>query len=309
MTDTQRQQAAFEVDLCIERYTQRCRSKVDIFCESHFSLDDTWNIQKETFWMDILLAPLNSAWAIPYLSIKKGADILSKFGFVSLNDLALRIPSGIRTGYQHKMEALICEGILEWDLRESPSALPQGLLKDLSQVPSLSSHLIHDPECRSSLRKLINEFFSTRAMVIDLSGAVLTLLLGWCAFGNLSGDLHGIANCFARKHAHDDAANHFFLGKSIGSTFYNIFPPRAAENQVFFLTILLGVGLTVGAMALTISSDPLRKLLGLHKARLKVLLNDFEKELLLFSHKKVKKILLENAVQENQALNLESADQ
>jgi hypothetical protein len=300
MTDTLRQQAAFEVDLCIERYTQRCQSKIDHFCESHFSLEDTWNIQKKTFWMDLLLAPLNSAWAIPYLSIKKGADILSKFGFVSLNDLALRIPSGIRTGYQRKMEALICAEILEWDLRESPVALPQGLLEDLSKVPSLSPYLIHDPECRGSLRRLINDFFSTRAMVCDLSGTVLTLLLGWCTFGNSSIGLHDIANSFAKKRAHDDAVNHFFLGKSIGSTFYNICPPRVDENQVLFLTILLGIGLTIGAMTFTISSDPLRKLLGLHKTRLKVFLNDFEKELLLFSHKKVKKVFLENAALKNQ---------
>lgn len=294
MTDNQRQQAAYEVDLCIERYIQRCQAKIDSFCESHFSLEDTWKIQKKTFWMDLILTPLNSAWAIPYLTIKKGADILSKLGFVFLNDLALRIPSGIRTGYQRKMEALICEEILEWDAREHFSPLPQGLLKDLGQVPLLSPHLINDYDCRNSLKRLINDFFSIRAMVSDLSGAALTLLFGWLTFGNSSIDLHGIACKFAKKHAHDDAANHFFLGKSIGSAFYDIFPPAAAESQVRFLTILLGAALTIGAMTFTVFSDPLRKLTGLHKARLNVLLNDFEKELLFFSHRKVKKALLED---------------
>jgi hypothetical protein len=53
------------------------------------------------------------------------------------------------------------------------------------------------------------------------------------------------------------------------------------------MLILLLVGLTVGAMVCTILSDPIRKMLGFHRNRLEILLNQMERELILFSHKRI----------------------
>jgi hypothetical protein len=49
--------------------------------------------------------------------------------------------------------------------------------------------------------------------------------------------------------------------------------------------------LTLGAMACTILSDPLRKVLGFHRNRLEALVSQVEKELIVFSHKRMQEQL------------------
>jgi hypothetical protein len=96
--------------------------------------------------------------------------------------------------------------------------------------------------------------------------------------------LTSVAHGVARKSAHDRAASRFFLGKKLGSHFYNVFPPVVHEKTIWTLVVLFGAGLTVGAMACTILSDPIRKLLGFHRNRLQVLIEEVRRELILLAH-------------------------
>ena len=239
-----------------------------------------------------LFAPVNSAWALPYLAISKTSEAFDRVGFVRPARWAKRLPSGIKTGYQFEIERLICTDLLEWDRRQSPPSLPQGFLKELDVVPALRK-LIETPELEASdgkgartLADLLREFSSGRAIVSDLSarshhGA------SWSTFGGTP-ELEGIAYSIAKKNAHDRAASRFFLGKKLGSHFYNAFPPTVQESNVRTIIFFLGVGLTVGAMVCTILSDPIRKTLGFHRNRLAALLDGMEKELIVLCHKRIR---------------------
>ena len=283
-------QAPAQVDRCIEAYVDRCRKRIPGFVEEHFSLRQTWALQRPTLWMDLALAPINSAWALPYIALQKVAEGMEKVGWPTPARWAKRLPSGIKTGYQVTIERLICTEVLEWNREVARAPLPQGFVKDLQAVPGagrLVEHMQREVAERRSraLPDLLRQFTSGHAIVSDAAGTLLTLGLSWFTLGNTSMSLQGIAYTVAKQHAHDRAASRFFLGKRLGSHFYNLFPPDVPQTRVNLVLLLLVAGLTAAAMACTILSDPVRKTLGFHRNRLGVLLDDVEKELIMLAHK------------------------
>ena len=282
------------VDRGIETYVERCRKRIPAFVDAHFSLEQTWSLQRPTLWVDLACAPVNSAWALPHLVLHKAAETAERVGYPRLARWEKRLPSGIKTGYQRQIERRICVDLLEWDREQAPAAIPQGFLKELDAVPSLRKR-IETQELEQSdrapartLADLLNQFSSGRAIVSDLFGTLLTLVTSWAILGSSSLSLNSIAHGLARKSAHDRAASRFFLGKKAGSAFYNVFPPAVHESTTWTILVLLGAGLTIGAMACTILSDPIRKALGFHRHRLEVLIDEMERELIVLSHKRIR---------------------
>lgn len=281
-------------DRSIETYIERCREKLPSFVCDNFSLRQTWSLHRPTLWFDLACAPINSAWALPRLAIQHAAETAEKVGYPQPAVWAKGIPRGIKTGYQREIERRICRDLLEWDREQSPSALPHGFLKELEAVPSLRKRIEtleleqSDRAPARTLVDLLRQFSSGRAIVSDLFGALLTLAMSWAIMGSTSLSLTSIAHGFARKSAHDRAASRFFLGKKAGAAFYNVFPPAVHESTTWTILLFLGAGLTVGAMACTILSDPIRKCLGFHRHRLEVLLDEVERELIVLSHKAIR---------------------
>ena len=286
--------AVAHVDRCIETYIERCRGRIPSFVEANFSLAQTWKLQRPTLWIDLAWAPVNSTWALPHLAIHKAVESAEKVGYSQVARWAKRLPPGIKTGYQREIERRICRDLLEWDREQSPAPLPQGLLKELEAVPSLRKQVEtlelerSDRAPARSLVGLLQQFSSGRAIVSDLFGTLLTVAMSWAIMGSTSVSLTNLAQGVARKSAHDRAASRFFLGKKIGSAFYNVFPPAVDQSTVWMFLVGLGVVLAVGAMACTILSDPIRKLLGFHRHRLESLLEEMERELIVLSHKRIR---------------------
>lgn len=290
------EQAALHIDRCVENYLRDCRERIPLFLGNHFSLAQTWDLQRHTLVRDIPLGVINALWAIPYLTLRKGLEILEKVGFAWAGQLILKIPSGIRSDYQRKIERLIAGEILEWDLT-GRSALPDPLVKSLLQDPAVARLADHNPAVFSEyrvpqVRRLIDKFCEGRALVTDLSGTLFTMFCGWYFFGRSSLSLHEMGTRFARRKAYDEASSGFFLGRGIGNTFYDIFPPGVQERDVQFYLILLGLGFVAATVLFTLLSDPLRQTFDGHRARLNVLIDDLERELLLQLHHKLKRRLL-----------------
>lgn len=279
------------VDRGVEVYVARCRKKIPAFVSDNFSLRQTWDLQRPTLWLDLACAPVNAAWALPHLAAVKVAETSERVGYPKLSRWAKRLPAGIKTGYQRRIERRICTELLEWDRDQPPARLPQGYLKELEATPALRTRIeALEPErshgaSERSLTELLQQFSAGRAIVSDLLGTLLALATSWALLGSASMSLTGIAHGIAKKGAHDRAASRFFLGKKVGSVFYNVFPPEVHQSTVWMILVFLVIGLTIGAAACTILSDPVRKALGFHRHRLDALVDDVERELIVLSHK------------------------
>lgn len=284
-------QASPQVDRWINAYVGRCRERIPAFVDQHFSLRQTWALQRPTLGMDLVLAPLNAAWALPYVALQKTAEALEKVGWPKPARWAKALPSGIKTGYQVKIEQLIGTELLEWNRQVARAPLPQGFVQEM-RAAQVAERLVErmqreaaEREPGKTLPDLLRQFTHGRALVSDVAGTVLTLGLSWFTLGDTSMSLQGIAHSVAQQQAHDRAASRFFLGKRLGAHFYNAFPPAVSETSVNLILVVLVVGLTAASMACTILSDPLRKVLGFHRNRLQVLMDDVEKELIVLAHK------------------------
>lgn len=294
MTEPEIGLAVSHADRCIAAYVARCRKRIPAFVERNFSLAQASRVQRRSLGRDLLCGPINSAWALPHLALQKVTEALARVGYLEPARWAKRLPSGMKTGYQARIEEVLCADLLEWRRERSPDALPDGLLQELEAVPGLRDLIERaerenpGPRPARKLGELVQQFSAGRALVSDVSATVLTLGTGWWLFGNASLGLKGLAQGFAAQHAQERAASRFFLGKRLGAHFYRAFPPDVPESSVWTILVLLAIALSLGAMACTVLSEPLRKGLGLQRNRLEVLLDEVERELVVLTHRAIR---------------------
>lgn len=273
------------LDECIEHYIEERRNHVGGFIQRHFSIHETLQIQKKSFPVDLIFIPINALWSIPYLSIKKLVETLDKIGVAQFNSVLERLPSGIKTGYQKEVELLIANELLDCD----------SLIKTIEAHPILQKVFTSGQlatmtaQTRRELNEEIEKYSSSQSLISDLSSSLMTLSLGWFLFGDRTLGVLDIGNKIARKMAHDKAASGFFLGKNLGSAFYNTFPPEPTRMQIFVATIGVGFFLTGLSLFTSVMSDPLRKQLGLHRKKLNILIDNLEEILFLHFRKEIKK--------------------
>jgi hypothetical protein len=294
MADADLARALLHLDRCIDAYVKRCRERIPEFVHRHFSLKQTWAIQRRTLWVDLCVAPLNSAWAVPYLTIKKACGALATLGVPFAATALSHLPPGIRTGYERRIEELIRSELLEWDLARDLVDLPRGLMDDLRRYPEVRGFRPgQEPGADRPLRTIVQNYLSGRAAVSSVAGTLLTIACGWFVMGSTSVTVQQIAGGLAQRNARNRAVSRFFLGRRVGSAFYHVFPPQASQSEKMILLVVLIAAITVGALVCTILSDPIRKMAGVHERHLSKLVDDIEREVTILLHKRVKRALTE----------------
>jgi hypothetical protein len=294
MTDQQTATAILALEECIEQYIDACRSRVDGFVQRHFSLQETIALQKQSLASDLLCHPVNALWAIPSLFLKKLIEIPMKVGWRSAADLITLLPTGLKTRYQKEIERLIATELLEWpcgmgDWQASQNGLLE-CIKQHKQVGSLrASGALSDEAVRelSDIPRLIAEHSASRAVVLDTTATVLTLMTGWLFFGDHSLGISGIGDQIAKNRAKDKAASTFMFGASLGSAFYSVFPPKPSFWEVVGATLFVGLFITAMSLLVGMLSDPCLKRVGLQHTQLNMLIDAVEDSL----HRQVRKRL------------------
>lgn len=294
MNDQQATTAILGVEECIEQYIAGCRSRVDDFVQRHFSLQETIALQKQSLVSDLLCHPINALWAIPFLFLKKLIEIPVKLGWRSGANLITLLPTGLKTRYQREIERLIATELLEWPcMMGDRRASTNGLLKHITQhkqVGSLrASGAFSDDALRelSDIPRLIAEHSAGRALMLDATATVLTLMTGWLFFGDHSLGISGIGDQIARTRAKDKAAATFMFGASLGSTFYSVFPPKPSFWEVVGATLVVGLFITAMSLLVGMLSDPCLKRVGFQHTQLNLLIDAVEDSL----HRQLRKRL------------------
>jgi hypothetical protein len=302
MNDQQTTTAIFGLEECLEQYIADCRSRVDGFVQRHFSLQETIALQKQSLMSDLLCHPVNALWVIPFLFLKKLIEIPVKLGWRSGADLIPILPTGLKTRYQREIERLIATELLEWpctigDRQASTNGLLERI-KQHKQVGSLrASGALSDEALRelSDIPRLIAEHSAGRALVLDTTATVLTLVTGWLFFGDHSLGISGIGDQIARNRAKDKAASTFMFGASLGSTFYSVFPPKPSFWEVVGATLIVGLFITAMSLLVGLLSDPCLKRVGFQHTQLNSLIDAVEDSLHRQLRKRLKPALRQQA--------------
>jgi hypothetical protein len=274
------------IDEVLEEHFQQKKQEVAGFVSRHFGLNEAVKIQRQSVVLDLIFYPLNALWAIPFLTLKKGVEILDKVGWAQGNSLIKKVPSGFKTRYQKVSEKILLDEFLS----HSQEEIFAGLQKKLQLESHFSAGEISQIKSKVSdlYKEEVDKFSSAQVLVTDLITTVLTLCVGKLFFNDGGLGVAGMGSKIAKKVANQDAADHFFLGKKLGSTFYNVFPVAPTQTQVVTATLGVGLLLTVCSIAVAVFSDPLRKVLGIQDYKLNSLLQSLEQNLYVLLKSEIK---------------------
>lgn len=263
-----------ETELILDQYLRERKLRISLFLEQHLDNGECIRIQKAHLLKDLIRNPINVFWAIPYFTIKKTLEVSEKMGFDRAKSFLLKIPRSLKTDYQKEIERLIMVELFELDQLE----------EKLDPVCS--------PELKVSILKEIElevgQYCTRQNEVSDLIASGLIVLLSHLTFGDKSLDLFGLGSKIAGKWAYKKAASNFFLGESLGKTFYSYAPPEPTEKHVFLFTSLVLVVFAVLTTAIGVLSFPTQKRFGITARQLNALVDLIDDRLLLALAKSTK---------------------
>lgn len=256
-----------DIELLLEDYIAERKNRIDAFLHNHLDKNECLRIQKASFLKDIIKNPINVLWAIPYFSIKKFLEIGDKFGIQSAGKLLQVIPKSLKTDYQKEIERIVLDELFEIKRLENElrPVCPHGLFEKL----------IHE------IRSEISQYCNRQNEVTDLMALGFIVMFSHYSFGDKTLDLFGLGSKFAEKWTQKKAAKEFFLGESLGQTFYKFVPVSPSEKHVFLFTAAVILIFAVVTTTIGILSFPAQKRFGITRNQLNSLTSQIHDRLLL----------------------------
>ena len=287
------------VDGAIRDYIQSRRAMVPAFVKEHFSFKGALRLNKKGVGHDLLKAPLNVAWALPYASLIAFSYIMKKAGLKTIPSKIGGIPPGFKTEIQKEINWLIFTELLELPFTQGErTSKKDALFEAIIDQPEISSLFIdglsrihsrsRDPKFRLKLEKNLQEYSKSRTAAAELAGSIISLSAGAGVLGKMTPGAITVGGGLAAAIGQHTAISNFFLGPTLGSIYYGVFPASVSMGLVIASTGTVMAALAVLTCFSGMITDPLQVKLGLHQRRLDKLIDCIEKELRGFGDSKLK---------------------
>lgn len=282
--------------LCLQRaldsYHLSRSEAVETILANHLTFSECAALQKRHFLKDLLLNPLNTLWAIPYLSFRKVMETCEKLGWLSKHSSFSKVPQNLKTDFQKEIEILFNANLFNLSASKSRTCQLTAAFEKESELKASMTPLEWQEFlefAQTQVRRSVAEFCSKQNAFTDLVSSGVVLLFAHFSFGDNSLDIFKLSRNIARLWAKNDATNHFIFGKSLGHAFYSVAgapPPTTAQ---IFITTVIGVSLlALLSTAAAFFSYPLQKAVGFQKKQLEDLVGSVSDKLLIELSKKLK---------------------
>lgn len=269
----------------IERYFDDCRARIPAFIDRHFHYPGAIATNRKALGWDMLRAPLNLLWA-PVYALASLVRILTRkrTGLGWLHDLADRVPAGFTTRVQQHISHLILVDLLN-DGQEK-SLLESYLVEALEAVYARHTFEPIDHRRFSKLiEPLVDEALSqyrvTRTASADITNSITCTVLGAFAFQKFTPGGIGLGVVLASVLAKTLAARDFILGETIGEWYYSVFPPEPSLATTASVMVAVMAALAAFAALSGVIFDPVQAAVGLHRRRLRKLLDHLQMDVSL----------------------------
>lgn len=284
------QKTNLAVNRAIGLYIQSRKEMVPGFSKRFFSLKGALRLNRKAFGTDLYKAPINIAWALPYIGVKASSSLLKLLRLRRISDRLDRVPVGFETNVQKELNWVIFTELLELpytqDKRKShKDALFAEMLNqpeifslfddELSKIYSKSK----DPKFRTALEVNLLEYSKSRMAAADLAGNIITLSAGVAMFKKLTPGAVTAGGAVASAIAQQMAISNFVFGPTLGSIYYGIFPASASMGLVIASTGSIIAALAILTSFSGIVTDPIQYKLGIHQRRLLKFIDSLDKEL------------------------------
>jgi hypothetical protein len=285
LTSAECRRSAEAVDAGARQYFRERRARVPGFVAAHFSLRGALRLHRHAIGLDLLRAPANVLWAVPYLGLHLSGAVLRRGGAGRLAARLGRLPPGFPTAVQREVVRLVHEDLLELPPGEGgqgTDALTATILAQPAIAGALESYLTpiraraEDPAFRRALTEEFSSYTITRAAASDLACAALTTTSGAVALGKLTPGALSAGPALAAVLAQQAAVSQFLLGPTVGAWYYGAFPATASAGLIAASTGGIAAGLAVFSAFAGLLTDPLQARMGIHRRRLTRLIDVLE---------------------------------
>ncbi len=268
----------------ISRYFDCCRQRVPGFVKQHFSYPAALATNRVAFGFDVLRAPVNLFWAPLFALVSMIRFLVGRFPRLGwLHQLLGRFPAGFTTQVQTHISELVLRDLLQhsqpqrslsWFIAEELRALYQK--NEKTDIDIAQFHAQAEPIVEEALA----QYRITRTATADITNTLSCTVLGAFAFQKFTPGGIGIALMLAATISTQLAATDFFLGEPLGHIYYSVFPPTPSFGMTL-VTIAGVLSLLSACAALSgVISDPIQAATGLHRYRLRKMLNHMEQDML-----------------------------
>ncbi len=275
----------------VRDYIDSRRKKVPEFVQTHFSFSGAIKINRKAFGKDLVKAPLNIAWALPYTAIQMTSLLFKQVGLKKINKLMQNVPAGFKTSVQEEINSLIFNQLLE---------LPNGKGQGKNVTDALLLEILEQPEVKSlfqdhlaqimsqsqregyrvALEKRLKEYSLSRNAVSELAGNIITLATGAGVMGKMTPGGISFGTLLAATIAQQSAISGFFMGSTLGGLYYGMFPASASMGLAVASTSTVLATLAIFSAFSGVITDPIQARLGIHEKRLNRLIDSLENTLL-----------------------------
>lgn len=277
--------AAVEAGAC--QYFQDRRDKIPEFVRNIYSLKGSILTNSKAFGLDMVRAPLNLFWAVPYLGIQSISKVSNKTGLGPVSRFLAKIPAGFKTRVQKEVDWRVRTELLELpyeqDLRRSEKdALLETILKQEAIVQLLNQQLkdvdrhIRRDDFEQALQRELDTYGSTRIAAADMACSVLNISAGALFFKKLTPGAITSGSALAASLAQQSAISSFIFGETLGSVYYSLFPAKASMGLLVASTASILAAMGVASAFSGIITDPFQRWFGIHQRRLNKIVSSLE---------------------------------
>ncbi|MBD3640512.1 MAG: hypothetical protein HUJ18_05895 [Marinobacter sp.] len=269
----------------IERYFEDCRARIPAFIDRHFHYPGAIATNRKALGWDMLRAPLNLLWA-PVYALASLVKVLTRkrTGLRWLHNLADRVPAGFTTRVQQHISGLIFVDLLNHGHEQS--LLETYLVEALEAVYERhTGEPVDHQRFTERIEPLVDEALSqyrvTRTASADITNSITCTVLGAFAFQKFTPGGIGLAVVLASMLAKTLAARDFILGETIGGWYYSVFPPEPSLATTASVMVAVLAALSAFAAFSGVIFDPIQAAVGLHRRRLRKLLDHLQRDVTL----------------------------
>jgi hypothetical protein len=279
------------LDRAIRNYIDSRRKKIPGFVKIHFSISGAVKINRKALGKDLIKAPVNLAWALPYTAIQVTSVLLKKIGLKKIDKLIEKVPTGLKTSVQEEINRLIYVELLELPYKkDNGKDVNDALLAEILDQPEIKC-LFQDQLAliltqsqqegfKKSLEKRLKEYSLSRTAISELAGNIIALATGVGMMGKMTPGGISFGTVLAATIAQQSAISSFFLGPTIGGLYYGMFPASASMGLAMASTSAVLATLAILSAFSGVITDPIQARLGIHEKRLNRLLDSLEKTLM-----------------------------
>ncbi len=274
----------------VERYLNETRARIIPFVDGHFSLRGALALHRRAIGWDLLRAPVNVMLAVPQVLLLLGAGLARWARWKRAADWLGSRQILLATDVAREIDWLVYTELLRLPYRHGPRESTRDALAELvfgdSRIETASRDVFEragrrmtDADFRRDLEDKLAVYTGSRSAASELATAAVSVAVGATAFKQLTPGVVSLGPAIATAAAQQAAIASFPLGAGLGSLWYGVFPASPSPLTTIGVTVGLALAFSVLSAFAGVVADPVQRVIGIHRRRLRRLVAAIERTL------------------------------